>query len=80
MDFANQSLFSLSGVIGVLPMRQNNRMCECMACPATMFVFKLSITLTSAPRGTDRSPEYNEYICYKLSITLKISHLEPNPK
>ena len=28
---------------------------------ATMYVWK---TLTRAPRGTDRSPEYNEYFCY----------------
>ena len=26
---------------------------------------------TRAPRGTDRSPEYNEHICYKLDSRVK---------
>ena len=26
---------------------------------------------TRAPRGTDRSPEYNEYFCYKLDSRVK---------
>ena len=34
---------------------------------------------TRAPRGTDRSPEYNEYFCYKLDsrvkkLTMKWNH------
>ena len=27
---------------------------------------------TRAPRGTDRSPEYNEHFCYKLDSRVKI--------
>ena len=27
--------------------------------------------LTRAPRGTDRSPEYNEHFCYKLDSSVK---------
>ena len=26
---------------------------------------------TRAPRGTDRSPEYNEHFCYKLDSRVK---------
>ena len=28
--------------------------------------------ITRAPRGTDRSPEYNEHFCYKLDSRVKI--------
>ena len=27
--------------------------------------------ITRAPRGTDRSPEYNEHFCYKLDSRVK---------
>ena len=29
------------------------------------------IDKTRAPRGTDRSPEYNEHFCYKLDSRVK---------
>ena len=31
---------------------------------------------TRAPRGTDRSPEYNEHFCYKLESRVKISRVK----
>ena len=33
-----------------------------------------------APRGTDRSPEYNEYFCYKLDSRVKNLTTEWNEK
>ena len=41
--------------------------------------FKLSKE-TRAPRGTDRSPEYNEHFCYKLDSRVKILTTEWNQK
>ena len=38
------------------------------------------ICLTRAPRGTDRSPEYNEYFCYKLDSRVKNLTKEWNEK
>ena len=35
---------------------------------------------TRAPRGTDRSPEYNEHICYKLDSRVKNLTTEWNQK
>ena len=35
---------------------------------------------TRAPRGTDRSPEYNEHICYKLDSRVKNLTTEWNEK
>ena len=36
------------------------------------FFFFLNLKkITRAPRGTDRSPEYNEYFCYKLDSRVK---------
>ena len=35
---------------------------------------------TRAPRGTDRSPEYNEYFCYKLDSRVKNLTKEWNKK
>ena len=35
---------------------------------------------TRAPRGTDRSPEYNEHFCYKLDSRVKILTIEWNQK
>ena len=35
---------------------------------------------TRAPRGTDRSPEYNEHFCYKLDSRVKNLTTEWNPK
>ena len=35
---------------------------------------------TRAPRGTDRSPEYNKYLCYKLDSRVKILTKEWNEK
>ena len=35
---------------------------------------------TRAPRGTDRSPEYNEHFCYKLDSRLKNLTTEWNQK
>ena len=39
-----------------------------------------SIFQTRAPRGTDRSPEYNEQICYKLDSRVKNLTTEWNQK
>ena len=38
------------------------------------------VELTRAPRGTDRSPEYNEHFCYKLDIRVKNLTTEWNQK
>ena len=38
------------------------------------------ITQTRAPRGTDRSPEYNEHFCYKLDSRVKNLTTEWNQK
>ena len=35
---------------------------------------------TRAPRGTDRSPEYNEHFCYKLDSRVKNLTMEWNEK
>ena len=35
---------------------------------------------TRAPRGTDRSPEYNEHFCYKLDSRVKNLTTEWNQK
>ena len=35
---------------------------------------------TRAPRGTDRSPEYNEHFCYKLDSRVKYKTTEWNQK
>ena len=35
---------------------------------------------TRAPRGTDRSPEYNEHFCYKLDSRVKNKTTEWNQK
>ena len=35
---------------------------------------------TRAPRGTDRSPEYNEHVCYKLYSRVKNLTTEWNQK
>ena len=35
---------------------------------------------TRAPRGTDRSPEYNEHFCYKLDSWVKNLTTEWNKK
>ena len=49
-----------------------------------MFLFFLAVFLekfqTRAPRGTDRSPEYNEHFCYKLDSRDKILTTEWNQK
>ena len=37
-------------------------------------------TITRAPRGTDRSPEYNEHFCYKLDSRVKNFTMEWNEK
>ena len=37
-------------------------------------------SLTRAPRGTDRSPEYNEHFCYKLDSRVKNYTTEWNQK
>ena len=37
-------------------------------------------TITRAPRGTDRSPVYNEYFCYKLDSRVKNLTKEWNEK
>ena len=42
--------------------------------------FTLDYMLTRAPRGTDRSPEYNEHFCYKLDSRVKILTTEWNEK
>ena len=39
-----------------------------------------SLKLTRAPRGTDRSPEYNEHFCYKLDSRVKNLTTEWNQK
>ena len=36
--------------------------------------------VTKAPRGTDRSPEYNEHFCYKLDSRVKNVTTEWNQK
>ena len=36
--------------------------------------------ITRAPRGTDRSPEYNEHFCYKLDSRVKNLTTEWNQK
>ena len=36
--------------------------------------------VTRAPRGTDRSPEYNEHFCYKLDSRVKNLTIEWNHK
>ena len=36
--------------------------------------------LTRAPRGTDRSPEYNEHSCYKLDSRVKNVTMEYGTK
>ena len=38
------------------------------------------VSLTRAPRGTDRSPEYNEHFCYKLDSRVKNLTTEWNQK
>ena len=40
----------------------------------------IDITLTRAPRGTDRSPEYKEHFCYKLDSRVKNVTKEWNQK
>ena len=46
-----------------------------------VFMCKRRISkLTRAPRGTDRSPEYNEYFCYKLDSRVKNLTKEWNEK
>ena len=42
--------------------------------------FTVSILETRAPRGTDRSPEYNEHFCYKLDSRVKNLTTEWNQK
>ena len=44
-----------------------------------VYVF-VSILLTRAPRGTDRSPEYKEHFCYKLDSRVKKLTTEWNQK
>ena len=39
-----------------------------------------NIVKTRAPRGTDRSPEYNEHFCYKLNSRVKNLTTEWNQK
>ena len=39
-----------------------------------------SVNSTRAPRGTDRSPEYNEHFCYKLDSRVKNLTTEWNEK
>ena len=34
-------------------------------------LFFVNCEKTRAPRGTDRSPEYNEHFCYKLDSRVK---------
>ena len=45
-----------------------------------IFMFLAGSTITRAPRGTDRSPEYNEHFCYKLDSRVKILITEWNQK
>ena len=47
-----------------------------------MYVSKIRLQngTTSAPRGTDRSPEYNELFCYKLDSRVKNLTTEWNEK
>ena len=44
----------------------------------TSFISK--VEKTRAPRGTDRSPEYNEHFCYKLDSRVKNLTTEWNQK
>ena len=47
----------------------------------TMIILgKCNLTKTWAPRGTDRSPEYNEHFYYKLDSRVKILTMEWNQK
>ena len=43
-------------------------------------MFASIMTLTRAPRGTDRSPEYKEHFCYKLDSRVKNVTTEWNQK
>ena len=43
-------------------------------------IFAHVLFLTRAPRGTDRSPEYNENFCYKLDSRVKNLTKEWNEK
>ena len=45
-----------------------------------VITYKQTDDLTRAPRGTDRSPEYNEHFCYKLDSKVKILTTEWNEK
>ena len=50
-------------------------------CIANILSSKRGITPTTrAPRGTDRSPEYNEHFCYKLDSRVKSFITEWNQK
>ena len=45
-----------------------------------MWDITLMFVTTRAPRGTDRSPEYNEHFCYKLDSRVKNMTTEWNQK
>ena len=54
-------------------------------CPLTLSAyhsrkFYNKMTETRAPRGTDRSPEYNQHFCYKLDSRVKHLTTERNQK
>ena len=54
------------------PQPLHKYMCMCIS---------LSVSITTrAPRGTDRSPEYNEHFCYKLDSRVKNYTTEWNQK
>ena len=56
-----------------------NSLRHCVIYPFMTVIFH-SINGTRAPRGTDRSPEYNEHFCYKLDSTVKNLTTEWNQK
>ena len=45
--------------------------CSVQSAHTCLFVFAAESKRTRAPRGTDRSPEYNERFCYKLDSRVK---------
>ena len=63
--------------VAIIRRRHNN---TCTKTDTQIYVSFNSVSAARAPRGTDRSPEYNEHFCHKLDSRVKNLTTEWNQK